>query len=268
MPFSVEGIGNNWNQPSVDRKFGYPFFHWIHTQSGFGVFQCRDQIIQMKPGLGVFIHPFIPHSYHQSGPEDWITSFIMFNGISAKDIKYFIQCETPLIIDISTDNFFQSTIDGLVSDHDTTNVDYLEHSKACYDFLIHIKKYDDHLNIHGNISYSQYIKPAIEIIEQNYQKDISVKEIAAQVFISPQYLSKLFKQFTGSNTHAYIQKIRIEKSKLLLYYNVEKSISEIAYLTGFKTTSHFIDLFKQATGYTPAVFRKRHSKENYKKIQF
>lgn len=100
---------------------------------------------------------------------------------------------------------------------------------------------------------------AKRFILQNYTRNISREDIALNVFLTPDYLSKIFKAETGIYIKDYINEIRIEKAKELLIHS-NSSISDIACETGFENFSYFSTVFKKATGESPYTFRKTRKK--------
>lgn len=92
-------------------------------------------------------------------------------------------------------------------------------------------------------------------IKSNYNKDITLVEVASQVFLSPIYFCKLFKQKTGENYTDYLIKVRIEKAKELLR-DPQNKVSNICSDIGYKTLRYFYSLFKNYTGMTPTQYRE------------
>lgn len=82
----------------------------------------------------------------------------------------------------------------------------------------------------------------------------TVKYCAAQVNLSPNYLSDLLKKETGKNTKEHIDYYLIQKAKSLLM-STNSSIGEIAYDLGFEYPRYFSKLFKKKTGMTPVQFK-------------
>jgi len=82
----------------------------------------------------------------------------------------------------------------------------------------------------------------------------TVKYLAEQVHLSPNYLSDLLKKETGKNAQDHIHYYLIEAAKNTLL-NTDLSIGEIAYSLGFEYPQYFNKLFKQKTGKTPVEFR-------------
>jgi Response regulator containing CheY-like receiver domain and AraC-type DNA-binding domain len=99
------------------------------------------------------------------------------------------------------------------------------------------------------------ILKAKQYINENYSKDICLNDIADYVYLSPLYLSRLFKQQTGENFIDYLIRVRMEKSMELLRSSKYK-VYEVGSLAGYKSIRHFSRLFKQYTGFTPAEYRQ------------
>lgn len=82
----------------------------------------------------------------------------------------------------------------------------------------------------------------------------SVAFCANELHLSANYFGDLIKKETGKTAQEYIQNKIIDVAKAKVF-NVDKSISQIAYELGFKYPQHFIRLFKQRTGVTPNEYR-------------
>ena len=82
----------------------------------------------------------------------------------------------------------------------------------------------------------------------------TVAYFAEELHLSANYFGDLIKKETGKSAKEYIQNkvINIAKNKI---YNLDKTISEIAYELGFKYPQHFSRMFKSETGYTPNEYR-------------
>lgn len=82
----------------------------------------------------------------------------------------------------------------------------------------------------------------------------TVKYLADQVFLSPNYLSDLLKRETGMNAQDRIHYHLIEEAKNLLL-NSNQSVGDLAFALGFEYPQYFSRLFKAKTGMTPVEFR-------------
>lgn len=95
---------------------------------------------------------------------------------------------------------------------------------------------------------------AKKFIIDNYNNDITLEDVAAHVFLSPVYFSRLFKQKAGENFIDFLLKTRMEKAKEILL-KPEYKIYEICSMVGYKSTKYFYRLFKNYTGSTPTEYR-------------
>jgi len=96
---------------------------------------------------------------------------------------------------------------------------------------------------------------AIEQLKNNFSNEITLEEVASTLNVTPQYLSKVFKEDTGITFKEYLTELRIEMSKTLLR-NGELSIKDICYKVGYNDTSYFIRAFKKFEGLTPKDYQK------------
>lgn len=92
-------------------------------------------------------------------------------------------------------------------------------------------------------------------ITEHCAEDISLEALASLVYLSPTYLSRLFKRETGETLSTYIQDVRMERAKNLLCTTSMK-IYEVAEQVGFSDPVYFSRMFKKATGVKPKDFRE------------
>ncbi len=100
------------------------------------------------------------------------------------------------------------------------------------------------------------IEKVLRFVERNCFKKTTLKEAARAVYLSPKYLSRIFKERTGMGFSQYRLKIKTERAKELLSkpgYNV----GQISDKLGYENIESFIRQFKKITGYTPTEFRRK-----------
>ncbi len=98
---------------------------------------------------------------------------------------------------------------------------------------------------------------AKEYIDHNYQKSISLEEVAEEIGISSYYLSKLFKDRFQVTFMEYLKNARIQKAvELLLDGN--KPLKEIALNVGYKDPNYFSTAFKKEIGMSPREYRHKY----------
>ncbi|MNB98050.1 HTH-type transcriptional regulator YesS [compost metagenome] len=106
----------------------------------------------------------------------------------------------------------------------------------------------------GQVKERNPLTEIVKYIDQNYQSDLSLQEVAGKFYVSREYISRKFKQEYGINFTDYIGSVRIEKAKLLLQ-NHNLKLSQISEMTGFHDVKYFSKVFKKQTGVTPKDYR-------------
>ena len=95
-----------------------------------------------------------------------------------------------------------------------------------------------------------------KFIEEHYSENITVQTLAEEFYLTPNYISMLFKKETGENFKDYLTKIRIDKAKALIQDPLFK-LYQVAESVGYKDPDYFTKVFKKYTGVTPSEYRER-----------
>ena len=93
-------------------------------------------------------------------------------------------------------------------------------------------------------------------INQNYNQELSLKDIAAKFHFSEVYLSHKFKKVYGITLVQYIKSVRINHAKKYLLHS-QKKVSEIANLVGYDDVKYFSRVFKEMEDTSPFEYRKK-----------
>ena len=117
-----------------------------------------------------------------------------------------------------------------------------------------LEKTMDHMLENRASMNVRVIHKACEYITKNYNRNISLEEVAQTVHLSPFYFSRLFKQERGYNFVDFLTKVRIEKAKKMLQ-NSDYTAICIAAEVGYKDASYFSRVFRYAVGMTPNQYR-------------
>lgn len=138
----------------------------------------------------------------------------------------------------------------------------VKHTQQPFENLL-LKVFNDYLKTKPGSkkkipAWAQELK---EIIQDQIDTNLTLKELSKGLDISPSYLSREFsKHFDNLSFGEYIRKQRIEKAKELML-TPAYSLTEIAYLTGFSDQSHFSRIFKQHTGLSPSEYKRKMKKK-------
>lgn len=114
-------------------------------------------------------------------------------------------------------------------------------------------------NKQDDSSESRRIQKVINFLNNNYQKEIRLMDVANHVNMSEVSFSRFMKRRTGKNYIEYLNDLRLGIASRHLV-DSSKPISEISYDCGFNNLSNFNRIFKKRKGYTPKEFRENYSK--------
>lgn len=111
------------------------------------------------------------------------------------------------------------------------------------------------------------LEKAMVFINDHYNENISLKEVAEHVSLNHIYFSAFFKQHTNENFSDYLQKIRLKKA-LGYLKDTDLPIASICEMIGYKNITHFYNLVKAQTNMTPKEYRVHMSnkEENHAEI--
>jgi len=107
-----------------------------------------------------------------------------------------------------------------------------------------------------NYFEKKHIKKAVEFLMESYDDGLSLSDLAQVANLSPYHFIRVFKAETGKTPFEFLLDIKIGKATELLVSG-HHSITQICYMTGFNSLSHFTTAFKRKTGVTPSQYRKR-----------
>jgi transcriptional regulator GlxA family with amidase domain len=118
---------------------------------------------------------------------------------------------------------------------------------------------DASFNNTDQVSYnSRRIEKAHEFMNQNFDKPITLKEVARLANMSEASFSRFFRQRTGATFIDSLTEIRLGHASRILI-DTTQSIAEVAYNCGFNNISNFNRIFKKKKGCTPKEFRESYS---------
>jgi AraC family transcriptional regulator, transcriptional activator of pobA len=224
---------------------------------GLLMFTAPGQVVTSNPnaiaeeGWGLFFHPDLINV----GPLGRKIKEYGFFHYEANEALYISEEETSTLLGC-LDNIrkeYSQNIDKHSNDLIRTNLDLL--LNYCSRF------YERQFYTREKIStdtVQQFEKLLKDYFTQDPLTLPNVGHFAAQLHLSPNYLSDLLQRFTGKTTqeHIHLQIVDVAKSLLL---GTSQSVSEIAYTLGFEHLSHFTRLFKHKTGHAPSDYRRLRS---------
>ncbi|MDH5033200.1 helix-turn-helix domain-containing protein [Chryseobacterium cucumeris] len=232
--------------------------HYYDFEDGIMYFIAPHQVLQFEDillsevrGSVLVIHP----DFLQGYPLAAIIKNYGYFSYFANEALYLSEKEEKSVTDIM-DNIsreIEANMDSFTQDLLVSNIDLL--LKYCDRFynrqFLTRKKVNHDLLTQLETLLDDYFKNEKLLIDGIP----TVQFVAAQMNISPNYLSDMLRVHTGQTTQQHIQNRVIEKAKELLS-TTTLSVSEIAYNLGFEHPQSFHRLFKNQTTVSPLEFRK------------
>ncbi|MCI2423536.1 AraC family transcriptional regulator [Saccharopolyspora sp. K220] len=100
------------------------------------------------------------------------------------------------------------------------------------------------------------VRRAIAFIRDNYHLPLTLAEIAAVADLSTFHFLRVFKAATGRTPHRFLNAVRVGRARRYLERD-DLSVTEIAHLCGFATSSRLAAVFRLETGLSPTAYRNR-----------
>lgn len=229
--------------------------HYVH--SGHGIFKVGDTTYHLSEGEGFLICPNVIVSYKPDPETSWNYSWVAFHGVNAETYlnRANLNENNPVFKCNQEDrirNCFQAIFDSTKCDKSMD----LKSLSAFYDLLSVLIEGVNINNPHNNsINHQEiYIKQAIEFIDTNYSRKISIVEIAKYVGINRKYLSQLFSNILNVSLQNYLINFRLQKACDLLTNSI-LSINEISNSIGYIDPFLFSKVFKKYKGISPKNYR-------------
>lgn len=252
--------------PLRDHPSGYYFnvqkgrvlreYQLVYITRGRGLFSsdtiCKQQVCR---GRLMFLFPGQWHTYYPYSQTGWNEYYIGFEGPVIDGMmraSFFATANQVLEVGLNEElvSLFSRALEVAESDK-ISSQQYLA------GIVLHMLGLI--LSVSKNKLYElggmdQKIEQAKIIMNQNIFADVDPEELAMKLNVSYSWFRKVFKDYTGYAPAKYFQELKLRKAKQLLI-ETSRSVKEISFMLGYKTTEHFFSLFKKHTGFTPMEYR-------------
>lgn len=215
---------------------------------------------KIKSGDLVIITRYQTHSYYHNSEIDTL-SFIFQKSFSEKLYNFFNNHTfLPPVINIIHDfNRLQPIFDALefeLSTETSDNLIYKSFAQIVIKKIIDIINKSSSTNSETTVTAkSDFLNAAQQYCIENYEKNITVYDIARYVGVHPNYLSSAFKKHFGITIIQYLNICRLKHATNLIN-NKSLPMTEISFASGFQSIRTFNRIFKKEMGCTPKEYQK------------
>ena len=233
-------------------------FHYVI--SGTGTLMSDDSAgrthtYQIRSGQGFMIFPKQVNTYIADEKLPWEYAWVEFDGLKAKESLEMagLTMDSPIYHPGARDLSLELKNEMLyIAQHsDQSPFHLIGHLYLMLDYLT--RSSSKRLIQTGKIR-DFYIKEAISFIEQNFQNDISVEDIAGFCNLNRSYFGKIFRDTLGKSPQEFLISYRMSKAAGLLKLT-ELSVGDISSAVGYLNQLHFSRAFKKIYGTSPRQWR-------------
>lgn len=257
-----------WEQCDPSHSFGpaarnHYLFHFC--LSGTGTLYAENSkgvtdTYQIKSGQGFMLFPHQVCTYIADHEIPWEYTWIEFDGLRAK--------ETVELAGLSPDQpVYKAHYKDIMESMKQEMLYIVNHkNESPFHLIGHLYLFIDsfvrsatsgQIN-KGNSLRDFYIKEAFSFIEQNFQNDISIEEIASFCGLNRSYFGKIFRENTGKSPQDFLISYRMTKATELLKLT-NLSVGDIGNAIGYPNQLHFSRAFKNTYGVSPRQWRHEHN---------
>ena len=236
-------------------------FHYV--LSGTGTLMADNakvetQTYSVKSGQGFMIFPGQINTYIADEQLPWEYMWIEFDGLSVKEaLSVTDLCKDAPVYHSHSKELREKLADEMlyiVNHPQESSFHLIGHLYLFLDYLLQSAK-STKLVSSGRMS-DYYIKEAINYIEQNFQNNISIEDIAAVCGINRSYFGKIFRNSIGRSPQEFLMNYRMVKATELLKLT-SLSIADVGSAVGYENQLHFSRAFKNIYGVSPREWRKQ-----------
>lgn len=253
----------------------HDFAELAYVLSGKGKYIVEGEEFEVEAGDLVICNPGIKHTHIVTNPKEptieFISGFTDFhfknmppNSIELPDGSYVLHTSAELKQELSKHCF------AMIAERESNQLGryFMFKTHLMQMLLLVIREIGDvESTEQKGYNFETYnknyaVNRIITYLNENYEHKISLEQIAHNMYLSPVYISKIFKEETGESPINYLIKIRLEKAKDILLNQDGGSIKNIANQVGYDDVYHFSKLFKKYYGISPLYYKKKALKKN------
>jgi YesN/AraC family two-component response regulator len=224
-------------------------------------FNIEGQVYELEPGIIFHAGSNFLLDKEVVGEADWEYTLIHYRIEGPPgDRAYFENLHYSLNIGINHYNYIIGLAHQLrESELKAGIINRLKSKVMFYGLLENILQHAQEKNHNSD---EELIRSVIYYIENNYNKNLTVNDLAGKYNIDSKRFYYLFQKSVGMCTKQYIMRCRINRAKELLMHE-QYNICDIANFIGYEDAFHFSRMFKKSTGLSPSDFRKKFGKNSW-----
>lgn len=249
-----------WEQCKPLHQFGpamrnHFLFHYVI--SGKGKLETSGQTFWIEGGQGFLLCPDQISTYFADPDDPWTYTWIEFDGLRARECMTLAGLNEmhPIYTSAPKENHVEHLFSIIMEDEGRAPIRLIGLAMVLLDEIVQTSK--SQITTKTKRVRDFYMKEAIGFIDANFQRDISIEEIADASGLNRSYFSRLFKETFGQSPQQFLIQYRLIKAAELLRSS-RISVAEVGRSVGYDNQLHFSRAFKSVFGVPPSEYRNRH----------
>ncbi|MCR5331961.1 MAG: AraC family transcriptional regulator [Lachnospiraceae bacterium] len=250
-----------------ERYHAHEYIELAFIMSGRGKYKIDDRIYDISEGDLLILNPGVYHQALVADPKFPATEFFIgacdfcFEGMQPNHLEVDTLPVYKTGSELKQQLMRLCTSMGAENDACRVGRYYMMQSYLIQFLLLVLRNERQPKSASGgsysfeSINKNEIVTKIIDYFGEHYSEKISLDIISENMYVSPFYISKIFKSVTGDTPIRHLINVRLDRARELLCGENGMSIAEIAASVGYDDAYHFSKLFKKRFGVSPSKIR-------------
>lgn len=253
-PFEIIISGRSWCDGSY-RIFRECSEFWVieYISSGMGSIEINGKVYYPQKGDVYLLPSGSRHCYYSDAKEPWIKTFVNFRGAVADGLASAYHLKGivlfPGVEQAVAERFFQ--IYTMMQNRNLEDAYVIFKTEILIHEIFHILGQ----KIKSSIGISDEMKKIKDYLETHVSVSVTIDELSALIYRSPDYLIRHFREEFGMTPYKYFIEKKMEAAKTMLR-DTSLSVKEIGEMVGYEDAHYFSNVFRKESGIPPLQYRK------------
>lgn len=266
FPFAIRKTINTSRNVNPGYRFNRNFWKITYVISGTGYYIIGDQKFAFKPNSLLVVHPDADTTCDIDGDHIEIYHLLFDLSFLGRELEqiadpahllniftadYSREFESPLFFLTATREII-ALIRSIYHEYKERSINWQMLVRLRFtELLLLIIRRTENKGVRNPEWTANYVR---EFLQKNFTEDFSVQQFAQKLRISPERLSRLYREYFGTGIIEDLKEFRLQHAKKLLC-TTQLSIREVIQASGFRDTAYFYRCFRSVYHITPERFR-------------
>lgn len=256
-----------FNESHITNIHAHDFGSMIYVLSGGCTYTIGNGTYRVKKGDMLVLNPNVPHGKSVRTGEEILELHIGFGNINIEGLprNHLVDPSSPSVYSLQEyEQEFLRCCSDICSEQENNEpgceLMIKVHVMKLLIYFMKATRTDIHRNTNSLAGFDSsdravIVNTLMKYLNENYMRQISLETISKSIYLSPAYISKVFKEETGETPINYLIKVRLSKAREMLLEGGH-SIKSVARAVGYDDAYYFSKLFKKYHSVSPSKVRR------------